>query len=355
MAGFEVGGTGLLVDADEWLGYGLMAAPAAREEAEAGVRDAYALAGLAAPERFVWCGSPLAGARTAARLVAGGEAGRSVRARVRTAPWAAARAALTGHLGVLGFGRHWLACGQQNWQLVTQRIVDPVRGRLEDELGDDRLVLLDAVHGQHDAAWLGAFDSVSVPAGRPELAGLAALARLAGLVRVARSAGWWWPYERITVLTERPVAVHRDNLGRLHRGDGPALAYPDGWSMFAWRGMPIPPDVAAELPQLTVERIHAEGNAEIRRVMLEYFGYDRYLRDSDATRIDSDEFGVLWMVDVPGDEPLTMVEVVNATPEPDGTRRTYFLRVPPSVRTARAGVAWTFGLEESEYQPVTQT
>ncbi|WP_442810207.1 DUF6745 domain-containing protein [Streptomyces sp. W16] len=32
-----------------------------------------------------------------------------------------------------------------------------------------------------------------------------------------------------------------------------------------------------------------------------------------------------------------MVEVLNSTPEPDGTHRTYWLRVPPSTRTARAG------------------
>ena len=148
---------------------------------------------------------------------------------------------------------------------------------------------------------------------------------------MARAGGWWWPYEHVAVLTERPVDLHRDNLGRLHRGDGPALAYPDGWTLFAWRGMPIPPEVAAELPGLTVTRIQAETNAEVRRVMLEHFGFERYLRDSEATRLHADEFGVLWRVRIPNDEPLTMVEVVNATPEPDGSRRTYFLRVPPSV------------------------
>jgi hypothetical protein len=71
--------------------------------------------------------------------------------------------------------------------------------------------------------------------------------------------------------------------------------------------------------------------------------------------VHRDETGILWHVDLPGDEPLVMVEVVNATPEPDGTRRTYFLRVPPSTRTARAGVAWTFGLTEEEYRPLRQT
>ena len=39
-----------------------------------------------------------------------------------------------------------------------------------------------------------------------------------------------------------------------------------------------------------------------------------------------------------------MVEVQNSTPEPDGSYRTYFLRVPNHTFTARDGVAWTFGL-----------
>ncbi|GAA2645547.1 hypothetical protein GCM10009864_04690 [Streptomyces lunalinharesii] len=64
---------------------------------------------------------------------------------------------------------------------------------------------------------------------------------------------------------------------------------------------------------------------------------------------------MLWRVDLPDDEPVVMVEVVNSTPEPDGTHRTYWLRVPPRTRTARQGVAWTFGIAEEGYAPVLET
>jgi hypothetical protein len=37
-----------------------------------------------------------------------------------------------------------------------------------------------------------------------------------------------------------------------------------------------------------------------------------------------------------------MLEVENSTPEPDGSHKPYFLRVPPEVRTARETLAWTF-------------
>ena len=90
--------------------------------------------------------------------------------------------------------------------------------------------------------------------------------------------------------------------------------------------------------------------------MLEHYGHDRYIVDSGAEPVQQDEAGRLWRVNMPaGDEPIAMVEVVNATAEPDGTHRTYWLRVPPHLRTAKDAVAWTFGLTGEEYRPQVQT
>jgi hypothetical protein len=252
-------------------------------------------------------------------------------------------------LGANGFAHHWIATTRRPWQQLVDQIVTPLRSRLNSHFADEggelelacRHTMLDVILGHHDAAWLGAFDE-SDPG-------------LAGLAQVARSAGWWWAFENVAVLTDRYVEVHRDNLGRLHRGDGPALSYPDGYGIHSWRGMPIPVEVVSQLATLTVKRIQAEDNAEVRRVMLEYFGFERYLRESGAKKQHADEFGTLWRVDIPGDEPLVMVEVINSTAEPDGSFRTYFLRVPPQTRTARGAVAWTFDLTEQEYAPTQQT
>ncbi|NYV78140.1 DUF6745 domain-containing protein, partial [Streptomyces sp. UH6] len=224
---------------------------------------------------------------------------------------------------------------------ITDAVVDELAGNHAASRARIRLLLLDAVLGQHDAAWLAAFDTDRAP--------------LDGLAAVARNAGWWWPYEKAAVLCERPVELHRDENGRLDRGDGPALAYPDGFALYAWRGMPVPAEFLNGLASLTPERIRGEENAELRRVMLEHYGYDRYLADSGARPLHRDESGVLWRIDLPDDEPVVMVEVVNSTAEPDGTFRTYWLRVPPRTRTAREGVAWTFGLAEDAYTPVRQT
>ncbi|MFC4052279.1 DUF6745 domain-containing protein [Actinomadura syzygii] len=353
--------------------------PADRVRAEAGVAAAYAAAGLAAPERYVWVPSPARGAQAAAGAAGCGgalraaglgdlvdlaradlgavPAGRSVLAEVRTRPWEAERAAACSEQGPEQWPRTWAETGGMLWNQV-QALVTRVRAAVgeharrassPDPREDEAVALLrgatlDAVLGQHDAPWLALFETL----GRLD-------GPLAGLAEAARSAGWWWPYENLVILSERPCELHRDEPGRLHRGDGPALAYPDGLALHAWRGMPIPPDFVESLTGLTPDRISAEQNAELRRVMLEIFGYDRYLAETGARPVHRDETGVLWSIDLPGDESVVMVEVVNSTPEPDGTHRTYYLRVPPDTRTARAGVAWTFGVDETDYHPEKQT
>ena len=64
-----------------------------------------------------------------------------------------------------------------------------------------------------------------------------------------------------------------------------------------------------------------------------------------------------------------MVEVVNHTPEPDGSHKHHFLRVDPQLRpllsegelgppqplTARNAVASAFGLTGAEYDPDVET
>jgi Domain of unknown function (DUF6745) len=205
--------------------------------------------------------------------------------------------------------------------------------------------------GQHDAGALALIDvldrAVGLRPGQP----------LAGQLLIGRSAGWWWPFEQVVILTERPCAMElaRDEQGRLHYPTGPLVEYPDGWAVWAWHGVRVPRQLIERPDTITVEQIRATRNLEARRLLLERYGLDRYLRDAAATLVHLDEYGKLWRCELPGDEPLTIVEVVNATPEPDGTCATYLLRVPPTMRTARQAVAWTFDMAADDYHPAAQT
>lgn len=175
---------------------------------------------------------------------------------------------------------------------------------------------------------------------------------------IAQSICWWWPGEKVCIISDRPEEIHWEpdvEQPRLHNADGPALSFRDGWALYRWFGMPVPKDIIEEPEKITIDRIVNEGNVEIRRVMVERYGQERYLKDRGMELVHKDQYGELYKC--PEDEDILMVKVVNSTPEPDGTYREYFIPVDPNVgiQTAKAAVAWTFNMSEDEYEPVVQT
>ena len=153
--------------------------------------------------------------------------------------------------------------------------------------------------------------------------------------------------ETRTILIARPGL--RLRAGRLHASDLPAVVWPDGSERWYWDGIAVPERIAASRDQLTAELIARIDNQELRRVTLERVGWDRFIATADAELRAQDDYGKLWATTIRIDgEHVHLVEVVNATAEPDGSHRRYFLRVPPNTRTARAAVAWTFGFENAD-------
>src|SRR5262245_24851262 len=67
---------------DRWAATCMSCEPADRPLAEAGIRDAYAAAGLAPPDRIVWCGGPLEIAKRLASASADDPIGDNVKAEV---------------------------------------------------------------------------------------------------------------------------------------------------------------------------------------------------------------------------------------------------------------------------------
>lgn len=197
--------------------------------------------------------------------------------------------------------------------------------------------------------WLAAYDFFG------RVCGVEAVGHLDGLMELTRAAGWcWWPQRGAVVLCERPDQLHLDDQGRLHASRGPALTYPDGWSLWAWHGVRVP-RTAIESPEtITAPEVLAEPDVEVRRVMIERVGYERLVREGGARRVAEDETGILWRVDLADDEPLVCVEVTDPNVATGAFRR-YLLRVPPDARSPREAVAWTFGVDAGEYWPAMET
>lgn len=161
--------------------------------------------------------------------------------------------------------------------------------------------------------------------------------------------GWWRPTPRVCFMIDRPIELELDDSGRVHR----KLKYSDGFTVHAIHGVAVPDYIATG--QFNAEDIDRMRNVEVRRVMIEDFGMERYLRETNAQEIQRDQYGVLYRRVLDNDEPLVIVKVRNSTAEADGTYKDYFLRVPPDITTARQGVAWTFEMKSEDYSPKKET
>jgi hypothetical protein len=237
------------------------------------------------------------------------------------------------------------------WNSVRDSVANSVWDSLWDAFGD---AVGDAVedsgYGQHDASWLALYDFF-----RNELNLTDQTEKLNGLTELAKNAGWFLPHKNICWVSERHCLLNRDENGRLHSLSQPAVLYPDGWAIYAVHGVRVPDYVIISPDKITIQQIENEQNAEVKRVMIDQYGQQKYLLDSGAVLINKDKFGELYKKDITADEPLVMVKVKNSTAEPGGTFKDYFLRVPPECQTAEEAVGWTFGFENGTYNPVIET
>lgn len=184
--------------------------------------------------------------------------------------------------------------------------------------------------------------------------------QLGSLWNASSSVATAWPMDTISphlsLSTGQTAEVLVDDRRRLHSVDNrPAINYSGGRKVYYWHGVEVPAFVVLEPAKITVEMIEIASNAELRRVLIEKYGLSRFLIDSGAKIVSKDSVGELYEKLIKGEETIKMVKVLNSTLEPDGTRKPYFLRVPPRIKTAKEAIAWTFQVEAKDYQPAKET
>ncbi|WP_424949853.1 DUF6745 domain-containing protein [Deinococcus sp.] len=121
-----------------------------------------------------------------------------------------------------------------------------------------------------------------------------------------------------------------------------------------WRGVRVDERLAFRPEELQCAEILSARNVELRRVMLERVGHERFLDEVGAQVLDRDRDAggerLLVRVELPGDEDF--VAVCFSCPS---TARRYSLRVPPGIRSGQAASAWLAGFDDpSAYRPVTE-
>jgi len=393
--------------ADRWIEIGLGTGDADRPKFQKAVRECYRFAGLEAPKVIIWAASPLVVALAgpvAAFLVAKGSknddaVGDAICDAVRDSVSYAISEA------VRDIGRHQVRSTVANSvDGAIGAVHEGVRGAVSDVIdnvpthrrGTHSCICWKCLYGKHPMI-IGAVDraiscAVSGVAGRAvgradystvaprwavqlgigysggafmsffrEICALLLDGYLWDRARAyeatLESAYWWFPQKEFVMVSERPSVIHRELVRsrdgnshhRLHCATGPACGFRDGWGVWAWHGVRVPQHVIERPEQIAINEIWKEQNVEVRRVMMERYGLSRFLVDSGAKRISEDELGELYRVELSNDEPLVVVKVLNSTLEQDGSRKPYFLRVPPRMTSARQAVAWTFFMTPDEY------
>ena len=188
----------------------------------------------------------------------------------------------------------------------------------------------------------------------------------------SEAACWWCPHRDFVMVSERPKWIDRDDLGRLHSTSRHAIEWPDGWGLYRVHGVDVPADIVLDPGAISVKRIDEEPNAEVRRIMLEIYGLQKYVASAKAEILDQD-------VDLDGQprrllrhSGMVFCEVRNSTLEADGTRKTYLLAVHPELRpippsgsnlplggpqkmTCRNAIASMHYLRGEEYRPEIET
>jgi len=169
---------------------------------------------------------------------------------------------------------------------------------------------------------------------------------MAGLIATGRECGWWWPFKNLVVITDRPLVLHRDERTRLHCEDGPAIAYRDGFGIYAWHGVRVNAHVITKPETITLAEIDKTENIEVRRVMVERYGVGRYLGeigakvvDMDALKLEGSACRILLREPKSGDQWLEGTD--------GSTARVYFMNVPREVQTCREAHNAIAGFDET--------
>lgn len=372
---------------DRWLGYGLKAGPSDRTTAESAVAQLYRRSGYREP-KFVWVPSPPA----AAALIAARTAAQDAHVGIRIPSLLSdSRRRMDRRID----RRHieWpsrYSHRDPNAQRDLEARIAVARRSPKDAaragIGPDPIIRRTVRKSLHTSLFDGVATAVRSlvphPFGTITWYGQQEAHRVAyydiyrsfGLMTFGRednelldiqsalveSTGWWWAFDDIAVMSERPTTLHTEPLPdpvhgevRLHNSSSPAIEFGDGSGVHVLNGTVVPDWV---IHDPTVERITVERNVEIRRSAIERIGWDSYLEQAGLRLVDTDDDPgnpgcSLQLFATPagwGDEGRILL-AVNGSRERDGERRRYGLRVPGAFSSAVDAAGWTYGLAGADY------
>ena len=238
--------------------------------------------------------------------------GDSVRASVGDSVWASIRASV----GDSVRASVWASVGASVWASVRAS----VRASVWASVGAS---VWDSVGAHYDAdyaAWFMAWDryGISLPA--------AAFT----FMRVCEEVWWFYPGLDVVLASDRPIAIRRDQEGRLHHETGKSVEFMDGSGLSSWHGQTIPDAWVTGSPPSAADAVTWR-NMDQRAAACEIIGWHNIMDELGARTIDADAdpaIGSLVEINLPDHGPQKMLDVMC------GTGRRFALLAPDEATTA---------------------
>lgn len=104
-------------------------------------------------------------------------------------------------------------------------------------------------------------------------------------------AFWIIPFDKMALVSEKPLFSKFDEQKRLHCTDGPAIKFADGYSLYALNGRRVPEFlVMTPAEQLTKEQFAEIKNTEIRREFIRKVGILNAVKMLGGVTVDSHDY-----------------------------------------------------------------
>ena len=233
-------------------------------------------------------------------------------------------------------------------------------------------------YGPYQGGNMGAFYDCYLTAGRDVLGlQLPAHENYSAWEQCAIHGGFRWMHEEFCMVSDFPEILKKDDQNRPHAEGGPSHRWRDGWELYFWHGVKVTRQIIMAPETITIDQVRKEENAEVRRMMIERMGWDRFCAMAELKVIHRDtltaNFPALPVSETVhadmraitsyrqgsevaellessefkdfDDRPLKFVRVTDPS-----TGENYVLRVWPENKRAYEAIAQTFGMTETEYR-----
>jgi len=150
-------------------------------------------------------------------------------------------------------------------------------------------------------------------------------------------------YSKFCIISDFPTELYSyTRNGRMvaHNDKGPSHLWADGFAIWTINGIAVTEQIVMSPETLTIKQIDTERNEEIKRIMIDRFGWARYLTETNAKCLDA------RINDVDGTSEALLVlkdKSVRLLCACKSTARVYAIRVDNKTKTCQEAQSWMSG------------